>query len=348
MPEEITPGWLTTALAHSGQIDAGTVARVHVEEVASGPTGLVVRAKLVMSSSSLRGPASMVIKMPTDDEDRLRMMSARGMFHREYHFYRKLASKMPDITPRHYFVETNAESTMGIIGLEDLSEMRTVRHGEAFPMDDAVAAVKALAKLHAQWWGRADLDQHEWLMRPGLYFDGEGMDQFTAAAQAVINDYGDRLSAGVVDLLRLLPGALPLIEHRWGSEPTTLCMGDAQGENMFFSGSGDDIRVRLVDWQTPTRSMGALDIANFLVMTFDPNERRSIEDDLLAEYHSELVARDVSNYTFEQLETDFRWGLFRPMIAMLRAKTLMGDRAIDGYGPRLDALVDWGCGELLG
>ena len=83
-------------------------------------------------------------------------------------------------------------------------------------------------------------------------------------------------------------------------------------------------------------------------MTFDPNERRSIEDDLLAEYHSELVARDVSNYTFEQLETDFRWGLFRPMIAMLRAKTLMGDRAIDGYGPRLDALVDWGCGELLG
>lgn len=289
----------------------------------------------------------MVIKMPTDDDKLLSFLSSRGMFHREYHFYRKLASKMPDITPRHFFVETNAESTLGIIGLEDLSEMRTVRHGESLPMDDAVAAVKTLAKLHAQWWGRSDLDQHDWLLRPGLYWDGENAEQLTMAAQAVISDYGDHLSAGVVDLLKMLPKALSAIEYRWGSEPTTLCMGDAQGENMFFSGSGDDVRVRLIDWQTPTRSMGALDIANFLVMSFDPNERRSIEDDLLAEYHSELVARGVSNYTFEQLETDFRWALFRPMIAMLRSKTLLGDRAIDRYAERLDALVDWGCVELL-
>ena len=289
----------------------------------------------------------MVIKMPTDDEGRLRALSALGMFHREYHFYRKLAFKTPDITPRVYFVETNAECTMGIIGLEDLSEMRTVRHGEALPMDDGVAGVKVLAKLHAQWWGRSDLDQHDWLMRPGLYFDGARAQQLTATAQAVVRDHGDQFSDGVIDVMRAFPSALPEIERRWASEPSTLCMGDAQGENMFFSGSGNDIRVRLIDWQTPTRSAGMLDIANFLVMTFEPEERRSIEDDLLAEYHSELIARGVCDYTFEQLETDFRWALFHPLIMMLRTVPLVGDRAVARIAPRLEALVDWGCVELL-
>lgn len=269
-PDEITPGWLTTALAHAGHIDAGTVARVHIEHLASGLTGPVVIAKPVMSSLSLRGPTSMVIKMPTTDPDRLSLLSKRGMFHREYHFYRKLASKMPDIVPRHFFVETNPEQTLGIIGLEDLSDMRTVGHGESMPMDDAVAAVKTLAKMHAQWWGRSDLDQYDWLMHPGVYFDGEDLDQMSGNARAVLGEFGDRLSPGVRKLLEMLPFALPAIEAQWGASPTTLCMGDARGQNMFFNGNGGDTHVRLIDWQTPTRAKGVLDTATFLVMTFDP------------------------------------------------------------------------------
>jgi len=341
---------MTTALSHAGHIDAGMVARVHVKELATGLTGPIVSAKLMMSSSSLRGPASMVIKMPTDDEDRLRMLSERGMFHREYHFYRKLASKMPDLVPRHFFVETNSEMTLGIIGLEDLSDMRTVPHGESIPMDDAVAAVKALAKMHAQWWNRADLDQYDWLMNPGVYFDGEDHAQFSEASRAVFDEYGDRLSPGVAGLLKALPGALPAIEQKWGTAPTTLCMGDARGQNMFFSGSGERTRCVLIDWQTPTRSMGVLDIATFLVMSFEPDERREVERELLFQYHSQLIAQGISDYSPRQFEIDFQWALFRPLIMMVRsvADLSFGAVAIERFGPRLEALVDWECGDLLG
>ena len=346
-PREITAAWLTKALANAGRIDAGFITRVEVEKLSEGFTGPVVRVHTTLSSGALRGAETIVVKMPTDDEDRLRYLSGLGLFRREYLFYRNLASKMPEILPRIYFVATNADSTMGVIGLEDLGGMRTVPCGVSPSIGDAVSAVRTLARIHAKWWGSQDLLAYDWLMHPGVYFDGEDQAQLSANTQAVIDRVGDQLSSGVIRLLKGLPEALPAIEAKWGSGPTTLCMGDARGQNMFFDGSGDNIRTILIDWQAPLRSIGVLDMATFLVMTFPPDERRSIERDLLTEYDSELVTEGVSDYPMDQLENDFRWALFHPLITMVRAAPVLGDRAIARIGPQMEAMVDWDCVELI-
>jgi hypothetical protein len=348
-PDEITARWLSSALRGAGHIDRGEILRVHVEPLAEGLTGPVVRVKPTLDPGSLRGAETIVVKMPTTDPDLLRCLTERGRIHREYLFFRHLASRIPNYVPRHYFVETNAKGTIGIIGLEDLSDWRTIPVGEEIADNDANSAIKTLAAIHAHWWNDARLDAYDWLMRPGIYFDGESQGQLAASGRTCFEKYSDLLSPGVSELLRRLPDALPEIVKHSSTGNLTLCSGDARGQNMFFTGEGESTRTVLIDWQTPSLTVGAADVANFIMATFDVEKRREIEGDLLRTYHAELITRGVTDYSSNELETDFRWSMFRQMIFMVRGAidTGFGEKAIFRFRDRLKMMEDWDCIELL-
>lgn len=86
--------------------------------------------------------------------------------------------------------------------------------------------------------------------------------------------------------------------------PRTLIHNDVQGDNVFYR-EEPDRTVVLVDWQLAAYARGAVDVANAVRGSLEPETRRSAEARLLRGYHDALVGAGVSDYPLEQCQADY-------------------------------------------
>lgn len=348
--DEITAEWLTHAL--DGHIGMAAVTDVEIEELAGGYTGSVVRATPTYDREGA-GPASVVVKLPTSDKGMRQAMATMGMYAGEYHFYRELTDEVGIDTAEVYFVDTDAAGSLGVIVLEDLSAMRTAPTQAGLSsltsLEDGVAIVQTLARMHAKWWCSPGLLEYDWLVHPGVIIGQQTRADFVANVESTKESYGKWLSSGTNALLELLPANVSKIEQAFGGEPTTLCMGDSRAGNWFFNDSANEIRAYAIDWQSPARYKGAIDVAYGMVFSYGPEVYRKYEPDLMSAYHSELVSGGVADYSFDRFQQDYRWGLFKPLITAVRVLSAlkMGEETVRRLDAQLQALEDWDCKELL-
>ena len=102
---------------------------------------------------------------------------------------------------------------------------------------------------------------------------------------------------------------------------------DFRVDNMLFGGE----RIAVVDWQTSNYLGAGMDVAYFLGSAFDRDTRRAVERDLLREYHADLCARGVSEYSFDTLYDDYRHYSFAVLVVAIAATVIVkqterGDR----------------------
>jgi hypothetical protein len=313
-PDEITPAWLTAALASSSP--GVEVAQAEVLDQHSGTTG---RMRLGLTyASGPSGPASVFVKLPPFDESQQRLVAATDMGRREARFYEGPAAEAPLRMPRPYFAAHGEEPTAYVMVLEDLQasgctfSSRLEVHAE----ERGQQVIEDLARLHAHFWDDPRFDDELDWVRPAM--------RGPYGAKLVDNArtmFADELPPVFGELCRLYSENHERVCELWDVGEQTLIHGDTHAGNQFLDGD----RVGLYDWAVISRSPGIRDVAIFLGNSCPTEVRRREDDGWLRAYRRVLVDAGVDAPSFETLWDRYRLGVLYAWVAATTTAS-MGSR----------------------
>ena len=318
---EITAEWLTEALREGGHLPRGRVSGVEVntDGIGIGYISETVRIVPAYEGTDGSAPASLVAKLPVavDFPEYLKPWAAQAV-ETELHFYPAAGGDCAARVPVCYGAAFGGWRSYALL-LEDLGGLESLSQMDSCPRDRADAIVAMLGALHAQWWESDRLRAASWLPSP----------QRQSELNTPLVEGGWEMFAEQV-VPRVDPGFLPVGERlvrefagifeRGAASAATLVHGDFRIENFLFGEPGTADEVVFIDWQLSGYGSGLRDMAYFVSQGFDPNERREVEDDLIAAYHASLAAHGVTGYSLARCREDYRlgllWSLYAPIIGM--------------------------------
>jgi thiamine kinase-like enzyme len=162
------------------------------------------------------------------------------------------------------------------------------------------------------------------------------------------------------DLRELYEHALAGLPRHWERylEPRfstrqnlTLVHGDAYFANFLCPKDAGDGATYLIDWQSPTVDLAGYDLANLIAAFWTPEQRhgQQREVEILRRYHRALQQHGVSNYSWEELLTDYRTGLI--FWLLIPVQDCHGGAGKDYWWPKMQCLAaayrEWNCIALL-
>lgn len=334
---ELTAAWFTKSLPGTGQVTS-----VSCQEIGAdiGFIGKVYRCSLTWASpetheASGAQPASVIVKIPTDNDVNFATGEAAQFYEREITVYRRLRDGLGATVPEHLYSEMDPDPApwierpllflidklplggvnrtldfllkLGlrakrryILVISDIDDARPPTQADGGSLDDAHAALKVLATWHATNWMCADLVAKHHRLWP--------IDRAHRVFQAryVKNRAGFVAhTAGVVEpktMARLddIQDRLPSIVDKLSKAPWTLLHGDYRLDNVLFRDNGELV---VLDLQALLYGRPAVDVAYFITTALEPehvNEERA----LLGTYHDALVAEGVTDLDFDALAAD--------------------------------------------
>jgi len=328
-PATLTPEWLTTAL-HAAGIGAGSrVLDVARTRIGTGQVATNVRCALVWDRKPADAPASVVVKIPSDDPVSRATGAAQQIYRKEVEFYRRIVRTVDIRTPRVWLADIDDDGETFFLLMEDVTPAEQGDQLAGCSVDRAALALGELARLHAPRWGDPSLAEDALLWDPGL--DRAALMQ--ALYSAVWPGFRERYGA------RLAPELMAVAERfeprvgAWvaGTEgPLTVIHGDYRLDNMLFGTGAGAPPLAVVDWQTVARGLGTADASYFLGAGLVVADRRAHERELLRGYWEALRARGVAEYGWDTCWRDYRRtayaGLVMAVVAsMIVVQTARGD-----------------------
>jgi hypothetical protein len=334
---DLTPAWLTSALRTTGVIGSATVVAADVEAIGAGAgfLGDIVRIAPRYSAPEPGAPATLIAKLPSNDPQRSAMSNLARFSEREVRFYEQVAGDCPVRTPRCYVSAMDVERHRYVLLLEDMAPARVGDQVAGCSVDDAELAVRAIAPLHAAWWGSERLEALDWM--PPLAAVHPSVEQWW---QAMWQRVAERSGAS-------LPAELHRIGEQFGRRamyalqqldpaPRTLVHADYRLDNLFFGNeAGGTPTIAVGDWQLAARGRGVYDVAFFLSSSLDRADRKQHEMRLLRLWHDALIDGGVRGYTFDDALRDYRLATFYCLTSIMLVLTMM-----DEANPRSIALYD--------
>jgi hypothetical protein len=312
-PKDLTPEWVTAALASAG-LDV-VVRSIRSEPVGTGQMAHNERIQLTYDPNEgdpVDAPSTIVGKFPSPNAES-RASGSRGAYRAETLFYTELAANLPVKTPAcHYGAISGDQSTFTLL-LEDLAPKRQGDQIAGATDDEIEAAVRNLAGLHAPHWGDPSIEKLDW-MAGGI---GEEYATYIEMGTPVfIERYQDRLAPEDVEVLRgFAAGVKKWVATR--PEVKTLVHGDYRLDNLMFESTDRGVDVAAVDWQTLSVGCGGQDLAYLLGNSSLPPQRRAHEARMLEAYRAAMAEQGV-DLDPEQIHADYVYGTFQgPSITML-------------------------------
>ena len=268
----------------------------------------------------------------------------------EAQFYRLLAPVLgsPPLVRCYAAVDESVEER-GTLVLEDV---RATHDHPQWPLppsrNQCLAAVDALARVHAQWWEAPALGNT--VGKPHTTESLTNMVQGIAAhLPAFLDAVGDALTADARQTLaRVFNSSLKPWLRLTDPHALTIIHGDAHTWNFLFPRSGDGAAL-LIDWQLWHVDIGARDLAFFIALHWYPSRRREFERPLIEYYYDRLLKYGVQNYSFDELWLDYR----RCVVRNLTIPIIFWSRGMqpEGWWHRLECALmayrDLTCDELL-
>lgn len=317
-PAEVTAEWLTRTLRAAG-FHRASVRSVATETVGVGVgfVGQVARITPEYEDDS-GAPATFIGKFPAATPGGREIAAMYGLYRAEVNFYEHVAAQVPLRTPRRYFSAVSDDATEFLLLLEDLEP--TGRLGDQVggcSLDDARLALRNLARFHAAWWGRPELEDLNWLPM-GADLGRMSMSQaYPAGWRAAIDQYGHLMSPAIIEAAPELNERMLRALDQLSDLPLTIMHADYRLDNMFFGYPGCDYDLAVVDWQIANRGWAAYDVAYFIGSNLETDVRRAHEDALLREYHGGLCAGGVGGYAFEAFREDYRRSMSMYLATMI-------------------------------
>ena len=303
-PAAVTAEWL-------GAVVGDEVAGFEREPVGTGQMAHNERYRLTYADPAARGPASVVIKFPSPDEQS-RAAGAAGGYRNEVRFYTDLAADLAVVVPDCIHGAVSDDSATFTLVLEDLAPARQGDQIAGATDEQVRVAAENLAGLHAPRWDDPGLADIEWLNPSG----GDAIGYVELFTPMFVDRYRHRLS----DRARTVFETFGANVGNWlATEPSTrtLVHGDYRLDNLLFATPEGGATVSAVDWQTIGVAAAGRDLGYLLGNSAVPEDRRRHEPDVLAAYREAMDQLGVT-LTAEEVMTQYRHGTFQgPFITML-------------------------------
>jgi aminoglycoside phosphotransferase (APT) family kinase protein len=319
--ESLTAGWLTEVLVGAGAAEPGSrVLGLVPERIGEGKIGCNLRCFLTFEPAGA-GPATVVVKLPSDDPGSKATGVSLGLYEREVRFYRDLAGKVGCRVPRCHAALLDGTSGDYTLVLEDLAPARTGDQLAGCTPEEARAAVDALARLHASFWDRP---VPEWLP-DGMAQSAEGVGQlYGALVPGFVDRYRDTLPPQVLEVLGAFAEKFAEWGQRAGAGPRSVVHGDFRLDNLLFGVGGEPV-VAAVDWQTVAHGSPAADLAYFIGAGLLPETRRALEGELVERYLRELEALGVTLPDRDELEACYAANTLAGLIMAVLPAMMVGE-----------------------
>lgn len=322
--DEITTAWLSSVLG-------GDVESVSYSRIGDGHVGTSLR--LVLESPDPTVPASVVAKLPAEDERSLTLAASVRSYECEVKFYRELAGTVDIRVPECHHAEWEATTNDFVLLLEDMAPARQGDQIAGCTIDQAMTAVTALAGLHGPRWNDPTLAEIDWLSGN----DTEGSaDAFAMILPMLLpafaETYAGYLTAEMLELAETFVGEVArFIRGRTG--PRCLTHVDYRLDNMLFGTPTGGPPITVVDWQSPAHGSPATDLSYFCGAGLLPGERRVHERALVDAYVEALAAYSIDvddQWLWEHYRREAFHGL---VITMFTSTTVtMNERSQDMFG----------------
>lgn len=276
----ISPEWLSAMLAQ--RWPGAKVQSVELVEVLA-TQATKARLKLVVDGGGDDVPVDICIKGVLTDTGAHPSASLV-----ETLFYRQAAKALPVRVPDCIHASLNAEGTRGVIVMRDVITAggHFCTALEAFAPEQARDGLDQLARLHAASPPQSAAFSHEWA-RSFLDYIAKQPILAEAVLQGLLDGVrGDRLDPAVRNAARLQQG-IERLAADVRNNPLCLVHGDAHAGNVYREAGG---ALGLVDWQVLQKGSWAQDVAYHLGAVLTPDDRRTHERALLAEYCARLKA----------------------------------------------------------
>ena len=313
--DDITPEWLTAALADGGIPRGANITGYAAETIAAG-AGFMSRLFRLRLDYDVAGPdlpGAIIVKLPWSDPD-LRAVYARfGQHGREVRFYRELAANPHLPAPRCHHSGIDPITGDTVLLLEDMSGARQGDSVAGCGFDDARLAIVQLARFQASWWDSPALAALEWMpskaAEAALY-----QEIHPGAWRSLVEKAGAGMPRGLRQLGNRLGPDVPRIKAELTASPRTVVHGDYRPDNCFFSADAGQHRPVVIDWEFCVRGRGICDVATFITETFPAQQRREAEMELVRTYHAVLLDSGVSDYSFQECWHDYRLAMLELFI----------------------------------
>lgn len=318
-PGDVTLQWLQDVLRHAG-IKA-TLSHFAAHRVGTGQVGQNIRFSLRYANGV--GPESIVGKFASDDPESRQTGISLSNYLREVRFYQELEPILDIQTPTVLFADINLDSHDFVLMMQDLAPALQGDQLAGCDGNEALLAMRELAKLHGPLWDDPKLFDYHWL---GVQ-SRESRSMVKGLWDAVYPQFRARYSEWLAaDHLMLLDALDDRFERYLapGTGPLTVTHGDYRLDNMMFGGP---YPLAVVDWQSPGIGLGAADAAYFMGTALNPELRRDCERDLLAGYFIELERYGVSGYSFDRCWSDYCRGSLGGLVMAVIASMIVGQTA---------------------
>ncbi|MFN7056022.1 phosphotransferase [Hyphomonas sp.] len=327
-PLELTPGWFNELFAEMG-VDA-TVRSLTAKSIGTGQIGENVRFVFDYERAGAGAPETLVGKFPSASEASLTTAKLLGHYMREVFFYRTFPKVAGRITPDALYTDYDEATNRFALIMEDMAPAEQGDQLKGCGPEEAKVALSAAAVLHAAHWNDAALDSYDWLQGTAAAPPPALAPEMVAGLWGGFKErYAAHLTPDLIEVGDAYAASLP----KWGAAydgPFALTHNDFRLDNMLFAPPGAKKPVAIVDWQTPGKGAPANDVAYFIGAALTREERPKHEEALLRHYHGALAAEGITDYSFEDLRTHYRWFSFYGIsvafgAAMLVKQTERGD-----------------------
>ncbi len=309
--DDIDAAWVETALNQSPRTRPARLAidRIEIEPVGAGVAFLGTLARVTPNYAQGAGPGSIIVKLPPANEGALTVGRLLNAWVREARFYSELVPHLDADVPVPRSWATAIDGERAAIVIDDLHPAFTPDQVVGATRHQAHAAVEALARFHAPWWGSPRTGPAAWM--PGV--DGPGAGVGLASSMAANIDtfdarFGDRLPAESMGWTRAFIDHVPRWLHDQAQSAMTVAHADYRLGNLLF-GPEPDGAVHIVDWQMAMITAGATDLSFFISTGMTIDDRRRHEAELVATYLSTLEAAGVASGQLGAVERQYRESL---------------------------------------
>ncbi len=303
--------WFNTLFEQNGW--TGRVKSMTRKSIGTGQIGSNIRFTFDFEGARGRAPSSLVGKFPSDKElsrQTASVASGLGHYRRETYFYQRFKALSDKIAPSVLYAEYSTDSENFAIIMEDMAPGVQGNQLQGTNLEHAEWVMDVGAELHAAYWADSSLEQVEWLQgteaAPETPF---GPDMIAALWQGFKQRYASDISSEAV----LIGDTITGDAREWHLNykgPKCLMHGDYRLDNMLFGAADSHKRLAVVDWQTVGLGCGAQDISYFIGAGFKREERANHEMALLKRWHDALIARGISDYSFDDAVRDYRYFTF--------------------------------------
>lgn len=303
--DAVTADWMTRALS-SAEADL-VVNSVHSVEVIRGASSKV---RIALRTNRNDFPTTVIVKAGFEQHSK----GMKYMHRNEMHAYRDLVPTLDVNTPHCFFAGIDPDGH-SVVVLEDLA-LRNVHflHLQR-PLSFTLAAafLDRLARIHARWWGAAELrsEPFEWVPDTsekgfwrylGLLRDPASFARYAMAPR------GAAMAREMLDPARIAAAFQAMRVHHEGS-PLVINHGDMHLGNLYIDERGEP---GFLDWQ-PRLAPWSIDVSYFLAAGLDLVDRRRWEGALLQHYLDRLITYGVAPPGFDDAWDAYRrdviWGL---------------------------------------